>query len=236
MNLIFESDALRVSYINRHTAEVCMCFSGIGRHEDKLDEISEEFYSISSLCSAIFIIDKNRSWGNDLNFSELGDVLKPYINNKKIYTLGNSMGGFLAILATQFFNISTAIAFAPQFSIHKSIVEEEDRFDKYSNKISEWKYLSLDGSFNNQTKYYIFAGAGRLENIHLKLLPTAPNIVTIVFLNPTFDHKVAQQLKNKKILTEVIYDCFSNISTSELITRWFPEDDFIIDSNLGYKN
>ena len=223
MHILFDNENLRVSAILNDYSSITLCFVGIGHEVDALDVQTEEFFSLSKSSTVFFIIDKKRTWGNGIDFNFLRELINPYISGRSINSIGNSMGGFLAILATCFFPISTAVAFVPQFSVSKRIIPEESRFDSYVKNINVWKYESLENSFNDVTQYYILAGISDIENHHLLLFPFKKNIQKIFFLNPEFNHKVAQQLKALGILGKVINDCFNKKSGLEIKRNWSNE-------------
>ena len=68
MRYIIDDEHLRVGVINNPSDSTVLCFSGIGEIVRGVDIQSPEFVRASnSNGNAIFIIDKDRSWGN--NFS-----------------------------------------------------------------------------------------------------------------------------------------------------------------------
>lgn len=84
-----------------------------------------EFYTTAQILgySKIFFRDFSQSWyqcglpGIASDVFELADFLKSRINElqpKKIYFVGNSMGGFAAILFSSLLETGKAIAFSPQ--------------------------------------------------------------------------------------------------------------------------
>lgn len=75
---------------------------------------THEFTSSNLEKTKNFIIDKRRSWGNSLDWDRLGEVVDQVARGGQITTLGNSTGGFLAILAAGMLNAAQAVAFAPQ--------------------------------------------------------------------------------------------------------------------------
>lgn len=221
MKTILDNTAIKVSIVERNSDQAVLCFMGVGHAMGGLDVQSEEFYKISKNATTIFITDKERSWGNNLNFEELKRITAPYIKDRTIYALGNSMGGFLAILASRYFKFSSVVSFVPQFSVSKKIIPSENRWDKYVNRIDNWRFESLQGAFSKKTKYYILSGVNKKELKHLELFPTQDNVNMIIFNDPKFSHRVAKVLKTQGVLYEVIRDCFSLKSSNELIKTWF---------------
>jgi hypothetical protein len=221
MLTLIDNDDIRVTVILNNFNDVTLCFTGIGHNANELDIQTEEFFSLSKKATVFFIIDKNRSWGNQIDFNLLQGLLQPYIQDRPINTIGNSMGGFLAILATRFFNVKTALAFVPQFSVSKNIVPSENRFDQYVEKILFWKYESLIDCFNDTTNYYILSSiSSQIEMQHVEHFPVKKNIEKLLFVDSEFDHKVAQKMKKMGVLTQVIAECFNGESAPEIKKRW----------------
>ena len=155
LQTVYEDSLIKISVIENSNDRTILCFTGVGHALGGIDVQSEEFINASTQATTIFIIDKERSFGNNLDFDLIANVIYPYIQGEKLYSLGNSMGGFLAILATKFFDIDVAIAFAPQYSVSKKVFPHEKRWDVYVNNIKFFKFESLDGAFNDKTEYYI---------------------------------------------------------------------------------
>jgi len=228
MRTVIDTENFKVSIIENESSHVTLCFTGIGHAIGGIDIQSEEFIKSSMMSTSLFIVDKHRSWGNNIDFSELKKILDPYIKDKIVNSIGNSMGGFLAILASKFFDIKCTVAIVPQFSVSKKIIPSESRWDNYVDKIKEWKYESLVDSFNDDTQYYILAGTGGRDDNHLKLIPNKKNIHKIYFKNVRFIHDVANILKHDGLLYPVIQDCFKGVNSSEIIRSHFTNDEYEI--------
>ena len=219
INLI-DTEELLVSVIPRDSHTVTLCFTGVGNAIGGIDIQSFEFLSCSKNSTTIFIVDRKRSWGNQINFDGFINSITKYIEGKTINTIGNSMGGFLAILVTRFIPVSSCVAFVPQYSVSKRIVPNENRFDKYVDKILEWRYESLFGFFNKKTSYYIFFGSDNaIEDEHRKLFPVQKNIHLFLFTENMWAHRVAKKLKEYQILYPTIKSCFELASPNEIISK-----------------
>jgi len=184
-----------------------LCFTGIGHAIGGIDVQSEEFLRASASATALFVVDKTRSWGNHIDWAALREAVAPHIAGRTLHTLGNSMGGFLAILATRFFEVDVAVAFAPQYSVHPEQMPDEHRWDDYVQGIRRWRWPSLDGAFQARTRYYVLAGVGGADDAHLARFPVLPNLHKLWFRDPGFQHHVAQRLKQEGCLYEVIARC-----------------------------
>jgi hypothetical protein len=216
---LIDDDFLKIAVAENDTNYATLCFTGIGHALGGVDIQSEEFLRSSQNSTSIFIVDKRRSWGNNIDFSELKRIIEPYLRGKIVNALGNSMGAFLAILASKFIDIAVVVAIVPQYSVSKQIVPGESRWDKYVDEIKNWRYPSLEGSFQVNTQYYILAGVGGDDDKHLLLFPRCENIINIYFTEKQFVHSVAKILKSDGVLYEVIYECFSRHSLHEIMSN-----------------
>jgi hypothetical protein len=202
LTTIYEDNNLKISEKQGESKNIFLCFSSVGMAMGGIDIQQEEFNKATDGATAIFIIDKTRSWGN-IDWELLSKVISPYLVNKRVFTIGNSMGGFYAILASRHFLIDKVISFVPQYSVHKSIVPRENRWSMYTKRIRDWKYISLEGSFNDKTEYHIFFGNDQSDAVHKKLFPKQENIIMHVYAG---NHYIVKDLKAKGLLYGLISD------------------------------
>lgn len=185
---------------------VFLSFTGIGHKLGDIEVQKLEFVGSSSRRGVpIFFSDLNRTWGNGLDFEAIAARLAPYLEGREVVAIGNSMGGFLAILATSYLKIDTVIAFAPQFSVHPEVVPGEIRWTNHRAKITTWRYPSLEGHFHKGVRYYVFFGNEGREILHYSRFPVVPNLMCVIC--PRMRHTVATDLKARGLLDEVIAAC-----------------------------
>ena len=156
--------------------------------------------------TTIFVTDKTRSWGNAFDFSAVQQQIAGMIEGKSLHAIGNSMGGYLAVLSSHFFDIETCIAFSPQYSIDPEIVPKEKRWRKYREHIKQIRYPSLGAYINQTTRYHLFFGDDARETYHANLFPDLPNISKTVFADT--NHTLVRHLKDNKTLYPLIKNCF----------------------------
>ena len=209
LETLYEDSKLKISKKQGNSDKVFLCFSGLRPPMGLINLQDEEFVKVRDGATAIFIIDKAKSWGN-IDWDQVIKVASPYLINKRVFTIGNSMGGYCAILASRHFLIEKVIAFVPQYSVHKSIVPLERRWDVDKTDMTGWKYISLDDSFDDNTEYHIFYGNDAADAIHRKLFPEQDNIKIYIY---EADHALVQILKSKGIL----YDLISDIVNDKLL-------------------
>ena len=160
-----------------------------------------EFFHLTKKYNVIFIKDTSRSWFNNLDLV----TIKKNIKTKTNYCIGYSMGGFNAIMFSNFFPIKKVIAFSPQFSIHPSLSKDKTYLN-YAARIKKWKYKQL--KFNNKTKYLLIFGSSKNEKYHVSKIPNQKNIKIITI--DGCDHATAPFLKKEKKLKKLISEFFEN--------------------------
>lgn len=95
-----------------------------------------------------------------------------------------------------------AVAIAAQFSVAPEVLPAKDRWRHLTADISEWRYPSLEGSFNTTTAYFTLNGGGLKERQHWRRFPRAENAKHYIF--PRFRHRLARKLKGRGELSAVI--------------------------------
>lgn len=186
-------------------ARVLVSFTGIGHKMGAVDVQAPEFQKVGTRFDATyFVSDLTRSWGNRLDFGVLGQLIATHTPGATIDVIGNSMGGFLAVLFARFVPSRTVIAFAPQYSAKPDVVPFDNRWRKYRDAITDWRHPSLEGAFQDGTAYYLFIADDDYDARHAAMFPHLPN-VHVTLMDGT--HGLAQNLKRLNILHTLIDKC-----------------------------
>lgn len=178
--------------------------TGVGHAMGGIDVQKPEFVKTAFRSGTVVTItDKTRSWGNHLDFGLILESVD-FLLTQASYsvTIGNSMGGFNAILLAKKLQADACIAFAPQFSVHPDIVPQENRWMIYRNEIKNYVYKSLKNHFLDKTNYLLINGGSYSEYIHWSKFPRSINIQNYVL--PQASHDVAAWLKHHGLLHVVI--------------------------------
>ena len=221
MKIFYEDDFLKISYSNEFKSDRCLIvFTGVGHAMGAIDIQREEFYNQHKLGMVIWITDKKRSWGNNLNIKKISSAVKKFSENRKIYIIGNSMGGFLAILFSKFLEAKKVIAFSPQFSVCPDIVPDEKRWMNHRQFIDEYRYKDLSDSFDRNTKYALLIGDGQHEDIHYSKFIKFSSLsnIELIRFNET-GHKVASNLKDLNLLNQSIDTFFNDQSLRNFLNK-----------------
>lgn len=184
---------------------VIISFTGIGHAMGGIDVQKVEFAGFSLRQSGvgfITITDKKRSWGNNLDVGALVKLVRDLADDRPIHLIGNSMGGFLAILFSGGLKARSTLAFAAQFSVLHDIMPDEHRWDRYVRSIRQWRYPSLDGMFDKDCVYQMVHGSHASEKRHWSRMSRGPNIHHFVVAQS--GHNVASRLKEVGVLDQIV--------------------------------
>lgn len=205
---LFEDDQTLIMSKQQSSERCIVSFTGVGHGMGGLDLQSPEFSSSRLVGSRIFIIDKDRSWGNALNWPKVESIVLDFAKGQELITIGNSMGGFLAILGSKRLKAAYSIAFAPQWSVDPQIVPLEDRWNLYVKEIAEFKFPDLRESFAQNCRYLVVFGDAPEDVAHAKLFEThtslAPDGNIEIMTVADAGHNVAKYLKESGILHDAI--------------------------------
>jgi len=154
-----------------------------------------------------FAIDKTATWYNDekayeglsAELTKIQETLKPKIT---IY-LGNSMGGYGAILYSKTHKPDLVITFGTQIAINKF----DKRWDQFWNLLytssKTNKRMSVVDCFRDDVAYHLIVGDGEKEDVlHHELIPKKPNITQVVHAGKR--HNIALTLKREGKLYDTI--------------------------------
>tara|TARA_A200000113_G_C8741409_1_gene314894 strand:- start:40 stop:696 length:657 start_codon:yes stop_codon:yes gene_type:complete len=204
-----------VDYIDKGANKTIVSFTGIMHKFDDIKNFKKEFILLSEQTNynLMFVADKERSWYNDIDIKKITSKLK----NQEVVSIGNSMGAYNAIQFANDVNVTKAIAFAPQYSIHRDIVPNEKRWEKQAKKIKQWRYEHL--MFNDTTEYYIVSGNTKHEMYHTNMIPHQRNIHKLIVDG---DHTIAADLKSKGILYSLITDLLTE--PIEIVAKKYAKD------------
>lgn len=213
---IFNDDSMTVLRIPGRADDCIISFTGVGHALGGIDLQNPEFSKSNGDETKIFIIDKQRSWGNNLDWGKLEALLAPLTQTAQITTIGNSMGGFLAILSANRLGATHAIAFAPQWSIDPGIVPQETRWAAYREKITHIRFPDLSDAIKHSIRYSVFFGNGGRDAEHLAhFAQNVTNLDLIVFED--CEHDVARFLKDKDQLYQTINTCRAGGNARDLL-------------------
>jgi hypothetical protein len=201
---LVEDDDLRVGWIEGEGEDLWLSFTGISHGMGGLQP--EEFAGTATggRAGAVFVTDKRCSWMNAVDLDRLAAAVGPVIAGKRLFAIGNSMGGFAAVVASKLFPVETCLAFAPQFSVAPGVIPEETRWSELRGAIGIWRFVSLADQFNDRTRYVLLNGDDEADARHWRRMPDRANVHNLVFDGA--DHGLARVLKADGRLASVVAD------------------------------
>lgn len=139
LHLLFEDRHLRITTVEGRAGRAIVSFTGIGMRmqSQPVEEFLKTLNALWPDASKYFVVDRERSW-YEHSFTQIVCRLVPLLARYgEVVLIGNSMGGFGAVLFSGLLpNVSTAVAFVPQFSVAPHITQgNETRFDEYLGRI-----------------------------------------------------------------------------------------------------
>jgi hypothetical protein len=211
VEVLHEDESLRVSLLrntNAQERQTLISFAGIGLGADDYDIQKHEFFNASKwYSSTLFVSDVKRSWGNSIDTSRLQDLVAPFAAGGPVDTLGNSMGGFLALVAPSLFAVRRSVAIVPQVCVHPVTASWENRWMPYRTGITGWKFVSAADHLNLTTAYTVGVGVNKNDAQHVSLLPDIGNLSILRF--PNGGHTLANRLKRTEKLESFLSTALS---------------------------
>jgi hypothetical protein len=220
IRLLYEDEALRIAGIGplvatgwfgtrlfsrrRTGGTLVASFTGIGAGMDVVQ--AEEFAGMASRKdrSVVFVTDKQRSWYNAPGLYErVIAELQPHIRDAgRVVTLGNSMGGFGALLFAAPLGARIALAFAPQASISGRIIPSETRWRKFIRAIDHIRFEHVGDHMDEERAYFVVHGGGGDDIQQIEAF--RPSGALHHYVVPGGRHNIAAELKAAGQLSPLI--------------------------------
>jgi pimeloyl-ACP methyl ester carboxylesterase len=179
-----EDAILRINALRREGPHLVVCFASVGKgwHLMPPDEFVGTIAKMPQT-SALFVSDMTRSWMNNAHLREtVARVVCSMIAAEgitRVTTLGLSMGGFSALVASRLFPVDTAIALSPQFSILRDLIPGERRWRHWTGKVIAPDYPSVL-PLSDQGRLVVVHGLGD-DMAHMRAFPVQDNLDHFVF-------------------------------------------------------
>lgn len=191
--------------------------------------VFEFFNSLKELeCDKIFIRDFNQMWyqnGADKNIDSILE-LRNFLEEKmvegkyeKVCFMGNSMGGYGAILFGTMLNVHNIISFAPQTFIDtfNRLISFDYRWKKQMNSIHKNPrkvksffdlkvYLNKNDNYNSIISIY-YSSKHRLDKIHAERLKNIKGVQLFSFKEG--GHSVVKTLRDSGKLNILLKEIFN---------------------------
>jgi pimeloyl-ACP methyl ester carboxylesterase len=162
MEFLLDDATCRIVHEPGDNGRAVVSFAGVGY---ALGGIQVEEFRKSldgSSFDIYYVIDKERRWYNGCYDAVVATVNRS-LGARRIaetVTLGNSMGGFGAMLfAGALERCRRAIAFSPQSSVSPAVVPFEDRWREWTQHIADWRVPDAVSQMRGGVTYALFFGA-----------------------------------------------------------------------------
>lgn len=200
---------LFIRYLPGVTRRLVVAFSGVGNRIRQVPE--PEFHDSASdggQNHVLFIADASRSWMNAPGMAErIVDTVRDLaarIGAESILSLGNSMGGFMALRLGAIMRPDFILSFVPQFSADPAVVPDEDRWMRFRSQITDWSAHPQAPDLRDRgIKVMILHGNRPDEARHWRRFPP-PGGSVFHFIYPRAGHGVAQILKARGLLQPLV--------------------------------
>lgn len=180
--------------------------TGIGHRQGKWQRI--EFPKIASASgenTVVFVTDKRRTWFNGAGLIEqIVEAIRELskrLGIRWIATLGNSMGGYGAVLLANLIGAQQAIAFVPQFTMDDRVLREP-RWQDYKAGMARFAVASLAECMGPPCRFFVLHGARGQDRRHWPLFPTGQNAQ--YWIVPLGTHAAAARLQEAGRLDPLI--------------------------------
>ncbi|SFJ68308.1 hypothetical protein [Jannaschia pohangensis] len=209
IDTVFQDEDLILRWLPGRTRRLVVVFTGMkaGFGGAPLDEFAGSASGRGDN-NVLFVTDKRASWyaapGLWRRVVKFIRYLRRAEGIEEVITLGTSMGGFGALLLPRDLRVRRAIAFAPQVSMDRSVIED-DRWPDVHKRYGSLPVRNLaDEMGETRTHYFVLAGSDCPDDLrHLALIPDdMPRVQRWIL--PQGRHNLARTLKDAGLLEAVI--------------------------------
>ncbi len=186
---------------------LAVCFSGVGQQRYEMPP----FEMVNSATqngqhSALFVSDMTRSWHNAAGFNDwvLGLIaeLRADIGSGPTVALGNSMGGYSALMIAKQIELAACISITPQYSPNPDTMPHEKRWMFFRREIKNFAFDGVQHLPTDHCEFYVMHGGGPREHLHWRRFPQQENMTH--FIMKGYGHNLAKRFKSKGILNLLI--------------------------------
>ncbi|WP_281824885.1 hypothetical protein [Jannaschia rubra] len=205
---VLKDEELALRWLPGSARRMVVVFTGLKARfgGQKLDEFAMSA-SQGGENNVLFVTDRRGGWyaGPDLWTRIVGLIgyLQRDERIEEIVTLGNSMGGYGALLLPRDLRVTRAIAFSPQVSMDPALSGDR-RWPDVEATVGPLPERDLPGTVAaSRTQYYLVAARGCAEDVaHLALMPGHRRVHRWIL--PGGRHNIAGGLKMAGLLPDVI--------------------------------
>ncbi|MGB3407147.1 MAG: hypothetical protein WBA67_06600 [Jannaschia sp.] len=208
IDTVLQDEELTLRWLPGASSRLVVVFTGMkeGFGGQPLDEFAGSA-SLKGENNVLFVTDRRATWfaapGLWRRTVRMIRYLRKSEGIREIVSLGNSMGGYAALLLPRDLRVARAIAFAPQITMDRGLLDDR-RWPDIQKRWGVLPVRSIDETIEStRTQYYVSAGGNCPEDVaHLDLLAPHKRVHRFVLRNGR--HNMARSLKDRGILSDVI--------------------------------
>lgn len=207
---ILEDETLRLRWLAGSGPRMVVSFTSIQhRHDDGRPR--DDFLGAASMGGqnkVLFVSDLRWSWYSRAGLME---KIVDYVTRirdmeevTEVVTIGNSMGGYGAMILPRFVPVTRVAAFVPQVSMHPDLVQE-DRWLGVMKNHGTYPVKTAGDVVTAQggTEFYVtFGRKQKKDQAQAALLPEAANLT--VNMLPRCGHDAAEKMKAAGVLNKAV--------------------------------
>ncbi|WGH77144.1 alpha/beta fold hydrolase domain-containing protein [Jannaschia ovalis] len=205
---VLRDDALVLRFLKGQGSRLVVVFTGIGAGfgDRRLDEFAASA-SDGGANNVLFVTDRAASWYAAPGlWDRIVDLIRATCEHEattELVTLGNSMGGYGAMLAARDLPVARAIAFSPQVTMDRDLLADA-RWPDVAAKFGPLPIRSTAELVGQgETRFFVAVGGDCApDRAHVDLLPAHPNLHRFVL--PVAAHNLARSLKEAGQLSQII--------------------------------
>jgi len=196
-----------VAYMRGTGNRLVVSLGGVGTKPNEMPPF--EFVGTASQGGenhVILVTERARTW---MNSPDLPEAIVKEIETvvareaiDEVVALGNSMGGFMALVLPTLTRVHTVVALSPQFSMHPKVVPEEARWQKWRRRFPTYRFRQVPAP-QEGTRYVVLHGDTPEERIHWARFPQAPKTFNHFILRGE-SHDLVKALKKLDIMRPLL--------------------------------
>ncbi len=205
---VLKDDDLTLRWLPGSARRMIVVFTGMqaGFGGTPLDEFAGSA-SRGGENNVLFVTDRRATWyaaeGLWRRIVKLVRYLRRTERIEEVVSLGNSMGGYGALLLPRDVRVARAIAFSPQVTMDRAVLDDRRWPDVTATYGALPERIVSDTFGATRTQYYLMASRDASEDAaHLALVPEGKRVHR--WLLPGSRHNLAGGLKDAGLLPEVI--------------------------------
>lgn len=205
---IYRDEALALRWLPGSSSRLVVVFTGLKLSVggESLDEFAGSVTE-GGTNKVLFVTDRRATWYAAPGlWSRIVEMVEDVCDAERVdevLSLGNSMGGYGALLLARDLEVRRAVAFAPQVTMDKHLLDDV----RWPDVATVWGPLPVpcigDTIAGTKTEYLAHAGSNAPQDVaHLDRLPDHPRLYRRVW--PRGRHNLARSLKDAGLLKDVI--------------------------------